>query len=171
VADVARKTRVPIEQIVAIESGEADVLPAPAMLKKLLPAVAAALGLDGSSVTRRYLLELHYLTAPELATDDEPVDRPVIQRGEGESDTFASEHVEELVLTTGAAGPAAPHLPLHAGMPVRPAAPPPPPNATVPGRAGRRGLAMMVSGGFVAGLLSAVFFSGTPLPRLASDQR
>src|SRR6478672_4166100 len=95
VADIARKLRVPVEQIVAIESGEPEVLPAPDLLKKLLPALAAALGLDASSVTRRYLLELHYLTAPELANRVEAGDGAVTQPGEGEINAFASAPAEE----------------------------------------------------------------------------
>ncbi len=168
VADVARKTRVPIEQIVAIESGEPEVMPAPELLKKLLPALAAALGLDGSSVTRRYLVELHFLTAPELAKRVEPDDQTVIQPSQAEVHAVASETVEELALTTDPARTVAPDLPLHAGMPDRPAAHRPQSRETVARRAGHRGLATLVSGGFVAGLLlSAAFFRGAQPPRLA----
>ena len=70
-------------------------MPAPELLKKLLPALAAALGLHCSSVTRRYLVELHFLTAPELAKRVEPDDQTVIQPSQAEVHAVAPETAEE----------------------------------------------------------------------------
>ena len=168
-SDVARKTGVPIDQLVAIESGEPEVLPSPAVLKKILPVLAAELGLDGSKLTRRYLLELHYLLAPELSGTVEAGEKDgatdadqgaVIDENVG---TFAPQPVQELALATDPARAVAPDLPLHAPLGDQLASAAPLPSAAVPRRRSYRGVAMVVSAGFVIGLLcTAVILKGVP---------
>ncbi len=79
--DISRSTKISLERLSAIESGDLNQLPAPVYLKGFLRAYAAAVNLDGQDVTHRYLEELEQTAQFGGASEAPAVDEggPVLE--------------------------------------------------------------------------------------------